>query len=238
MKWNHLSGTATVYNTGRGAYEYNAYAFFVPTGLDQEPVGVAGALNLNGVEYDSCPLYQIGQFTPAGARAAGALRFDPSSNRLALAGCTLEPAAGLGAGLHEAAVRRLERGRGQVHGRVRVRRQLARDCSFDDDIDSAAQNFEFATLGTFAARYRVQGVKSTQCETSGPRHAGRGRPRRAVRLRVRLAFTEATRSARRWRPPASSRARSRGIPRARCRRGHPVTRRDQGQRAKGRGIGG
>jgi len=31
-------------------------------------------------------------------------------------------------------------------------------------MDSAGQNFAAATLGTYAARYRVQGVKSTQCE--------------------------------------------------------------------------
>ena len=36
--------------------------------------------------------------------------------------------------------------------------------SFEDGIDSAAQNFQFATLGTFSARYRVQGVKSAECD--------------------------------------------------------------------------
>jgi hypothetical protein len=34
-------------------------------------------------------------------------------------------------------------------------------------IDAAAQNFDAQTLGTYAARYRVQGVKSTQCEATG-----------------------------------------------------------------------
>src|SRR5262245_12801399 len=108
VKWNHLSGTATVYNIApkfaepTDAYEYNAYAFFVPTGLDQEPVGVAGVLNLNGVEYDSCPLYQIGQFTPgtrtvipgAGPTFTRTLIPDDVNasigiyqNRLAVAGC-------------------------------------------------------------------------------------------------------------------------------------------------------
>ena len=64
VKWNHLSGTATVYHPTLGAYEYNAYAFFAPQGLDMQPIGVAGALKLDGMEYDWCPLYQIGQFTP------------------------------------------------------------------------------------------------------------------------------------------------------------------------------
>jgi cysteine-rich repeat protein len=65
VKWNHLSGTATLYHPQVGAYEYDAYAFFAPTGLDQEPVGTAGILALDGVFYDTCPLYQIGQFSPA-----------------------------------------------------------------------------------------------------------------------------------------------------------------------------
>lgn len=64
IKWNHLSGTATVYHQQSGAYEYNAYAFFAPTGADLQAIGTAGTLGLNGMEYDSCPLYQVGQFTP------------------------------------------------------------------------------------------------------------------------------------------------------------------------------
>jgi hypothetical protein len=64
VKWNHLSGIATVYHPAFGAYDYNAYAFFAPTGFDGAPVGTAGTLPLDGVAYDACPTYQIGQFTP------------------------------------------------------------------------------------------------------------------------------------------------------------------------------
>lgn len=64
IKWNHLSGTATLYHANKGAYEYAAYAFYAPTGSDRQPVGPAGLLKLDGFFYDACPLYQIGQFTP------------------------------------------------------------------------------------------------------------------------------------------------------------------------------
>ncbi len=65
VKWNHLSGTATVYHPLLGAYEYHANAFFAGVGLaDQQPVGAPGKLRLDGVFYDSCPMYQVGQFTP------------------------------------------------------------------------------------------------------------------------------------------------------------------------------
>ena len=70
VKWNHLSGTATLYYPSGWAYEYTAYAFFVPTGIDQQPVGTPGTLKLDGVSYDACPLYQVGFITPAAAAPA------------------------------------------------------------------------------------------------------------------------------------------------------------------------
>jgi hypothetical protein len=64
IKWNHLSGTATVFSPLRGGYQYSAYGFFAPTGVDLEPIGTPGTLSLDGIAYDMCPLYQIGQFQP------------------------------------------------------------------------------------------------------------------------------------------------------------------------------
>jgi len=159
VKWNHLSGTATVYAVGDGSYEYNAYAFFVPTGLDQEPVGVAGALNLNGVEYDSCPLYMISQFTPLNAPALPN-RPAITGTRWAFAGCTLN--------LNQDWVPVFTKIQFDMWNEEEVKFTGAFDCADSwhelRDIDSAAQNFVFPVLGTFAARLRLQGVKSTQCE--------------------------------------------------------------------------
>jgi hypothetical protein len=215
IKWNHLSGTATVYNPEFGAYEYNAYAFFVPTGLDQEPVGVPGSINLNGVEYDSCPQYQIGQFSPSdvsstgtGIRVDAAIEPDTTPgknllavflNRLAIAGCTLN--------LNQDWVPVFTKLQFELWNEDEVKYTGAFECadswhettfvgpelfpSIVDDsgpgpagtldpnfiaflgggpIDSAASNFSFASLGTYAARYRIQGVKSTQCPNS--QHVG------------------------------------------------------------------
>jgi hypothetical protein len=194
VKWNHLSGTATVYNANIGAYEYNAYAFFVPTGLDQEPVGITpGTLNLNGVEYDSCPLYQIGQFTPVDValpanqqpnteplNTPGGNPLSVWGNRLALTGCNIN--------LNQDWVPVWTKLQFDVWNEDEVRFTGAFECAdtwhetvFADPflfpttaantaslghgwIDSGAQNFQASTLQTFNARYRVQGVKSTQCE--------------------------------------------------------------------------
>jgi hypothetical protein len=194
VKWNHLSGTATVYNANIGAYEYNAYAFFVPTGLDQEPVGITpGSLNLNGVEYDSCPLYQIGQFTPVDVVlpanqqpntepivTPGGIPLSVWGNRLALTGCNIN--------LNQDWVPVYTKLQFDVWNEEEIKFTGAFECAdtwhetvFADPflfptttantaslghgwIDSGAQNFQASTLQSFSARYRVQGVKSTQCE--------------------------------------------------------------------------
>jgi hypothetical protein len=175
VKWNHLSGTATVHSPADGAYEYNAYAFFVPTGLDLEPVGIPGALNLNGVEYDSCPLYQIAQFSPNNDEN-GVLRvpgqFVVGMNRWAIVGCTLN--------LQQDWVPVWTKLQFDIWNEDEVKFTGAFECAdswhevvldeADDNppiIDSAAQNFDRATLGTYAARMRIQGVKSAQCEAPG-----------------------------------------------------------------------
>ncbi|MGE3840270.1 MAG: hypothetical protein AB7I50_01660, partial [Vicinamibacterales bacterium] len=191
VKWNHLSGTATVYHPAAGAYEYNASAFFIPTGLDLQPVGTSGVRNLNGVEYDSCPLYQMGQFSPQGAveplnPEPGVVPLSVSWNRLTLVGCSLD------FGQDWTAV--YTKWHFDVWNEDEVKFTGAFECAdswheidlftpgtvpvertataFEDGLDAGANNFQSATLGTFAARYRVQGIKSTQCE----REAATGQP--------------------------------------------------------------
>jgi len=200
VKWNHLSMTVTVYNAA-SAYEYNAYAFFVPTGTDLQPVGVAGTLNLNGLEYDACPLYQIGQFTPPTVTGAGynavftattpqtppQPNTNPafpaiSWNRLAIAGCNLN--------LNQDWAPVWTKLQFDVWNEEEVKYTGAYECAdswhetdfrpgfnpqnngvvtpgvpgFVDGMDAAGQNFNFTTLASYAARYRVQGVKSPQCD--------------------------------------------------------------------------
>ncbi|MGE3840162.1 MAG: hypothetical protein AB7I50_01110 [Vicinamibacterales bacterium] len=194
VKWNHLSGTATVYDATR-AYEYHAFSFYVPTGADLAAVGTAGTLNLNGLEYDACPLYLIGQFTPGivtgGApntntavfAAAPAIAGAPqvSYNRLAIAGCNIN--------LNQDWTPVWTKLQFDVWNSEEVKFTGAFECAdtwhetdfrpgytpqgngvlnpavpgFVDGVDSAGQNFDFNTLRTYAARYRVQGVASSQC---------------------------------------------------------------------------
>jgi hypothetical protein len=161
-KWNHLSGTATVYDAQRGtAYEYSAYAIFVPVGNDLEPVAATSNLNLNGVEFDSCPFYQIGQFSPAGAQHDD---LAVTANRLAIVGCNLD--------MRQDWLPVFTKLQFDVWNAEEVKFSGAFECAdswHETDftgIDAGAQNFTFAALATNSARYRVQGVASTQCANS------------------------------------------------------------------------
>jgi len=188
IKWNHLSATATLYNTVAGAYEVSAYAMYAPTGADLQPIGTPGVLNLNGLEFDACPLYLIGQFSPPspGNFPAGAIPY--YSNRLAVVSCTQY----LNQDWHPVWTKL----QFDVWNQEEVKFTGAYECAdswhetaflpgvvgqatatgvpntigpgFIDGIDAAGQNFLFDTLGTYAARYRVQGVKSTQCDRAKP----------------------------------------------------------------------
>ncbi|MGE3840175.1 MAG: hypothetical protein AB7I50_01175 [Vicinamibacterales bacterium] len=178
VKYNHLSGTATVFSPTFGSYEYNAYAFFVPSGADLDPIAnsTPGVLRLNGLQYDQCPEYLIGQFTPNGAPgAAGPIRVQ--AQRLAVTACQLD--------LRQDWVLRLTKLKFDVWNEDEVRFTGAYDCAdswheteFTDGlsvapntttltgiagIDAAAQNFQFSTLQTFSARYRVRGIASDRC---------------------------------------------------------------------------
>jgi hypothetical protein len=183
LKWNHLSGTATVYSQ-HGAYEYNAYAFFVASdaAFNLQEVGDPGTLALGGPGaefYDQCPLYQIGQFSPRFAVGRPLV----ADNRLAVATCNLR--------LQQDWTPEWTKLHFDVWNEDEVKFTGTYECAdswhetefnpgtsnwdgtgafsgrpYNDGVDAAAQNFAPGTLGTYSARYRVQGIASTQCPSS------------------------------------------------------------------------
>jgi hypothetical protein len=151
-----------VYDAERGtAYEYSAYAFFVPVGNDLEPVGTSSNLNLNGVEFDACPFYQIGQFSPPGAQLD---TLGVTGNRLAIVGCNLD--------IRQDWFPVYTKLQFDVWNEEEVKFSGAFECADSwhetdfTNLDAGTQSFTFAALGTSAARYRVQGLSSTQCPGS------------------------------------------------------------------------
>ena len=65
ISWNHLFGTATIYDYRAGeAWEYSTWNFAARAVDRNEPVGTGGELLLTGADggYDACPEYLLGTF--------------------------------------------------------------------------------------------------------------------------------------------------------------------------------
>lgn len=80
INFNNLTGTARVFwydapSTTRTAGEYSAWSFAARTGANRDPVGATpGLIQLNGVDYDYCPQYVLGQYSPNKTTATSPLK--------------------------------------------------------------------------------------------------------------------------------------------------------------------
>jgi hypothetical protein len=93
IRWNHLSGSATISNFMTSAtFEYPAWAFQVRAAvLELAQVGTTpGLIRLNGIDYDACPqfLHGIAQDNPAAA--GGAVPAVSNQFRIVVATCELD----------------------------------------------------------------------------------------------------------------------------------------------------
>jgi hypothetical protein len=93
VKWNHLSGTATITSLkDETSYAYNAYQFYARGVKNRQQVGdTAGVLELNGTRdggaYDKCGRYIIGHFSPRGVTIP-AVPISVFQNLLSVSSCT------------------------------------------------------------------------------------------------------------------------------------------------------
>lgn len=164
VSFNHLFGSATIYNSQLGtAFEYNSWNFIARGVPLNQPVGDAGALVLNGESgsYDACPSYLVTQISPAGAvlpnGAAGQTEvsvigcrqdlrqdFSPTFTKLELTAWNEDEVPFTGA--YECA--------NSYH-------------SFPlTGVDVAPEIFTARVLQSEDALVRVEGVESTQCRNS------------------------------------------------------------------------
>jgi hypothetical protein len=85
ISWNHLFGSATIYDYDAGeAWEYSSWNFAARAVDRGDPVGTGGELLLSGVDggYDACPEYVLGTFA-----AAPEIILDGSVSDLTLVPC-------------------------------------------------------------------------------------------------------------------------------------------------------
>jgi hypothetical protein len=169
IKWNHLSGTATVFENldDDTAYEYTAWAFKAKTGINGGVVDTNGDLKLDGTEYEWCPDYLIGHFTPAGGTIdpGFANPYRVADNFVTVASCTED----------------LRQDRKNVYTKLQFEVWNAFENKFSDPFECADSYHQFSlndldnspqldvgTLGDNAAYFRLEGVESDQCPAYTP----------------------------------------------------------------------
>lgn len=159
--FNNLAGTALVVSNGQ-ATEYNAWAF--------KAAGTpSGDLDLNGTEYDSCPAYLFGQFSPLN-----------SPTPVGPAGPTVIDISSCKQDLRQDYNINITKLQFDVWRYDETRYTGAYDCAnsfYEGALESNVakppfnramtmpQNFSYRLLRG-PAYYRVQGVASTQCSSS------------------------------------------------------------------------
>jgi len=165
IDWNHLSGSATIYDfANRTAWEYSSWNFAAVGTSRGDSVGEPGIIRLDGAVggYDSCPQYLLGYFTPLGTNLAlGAEDITIQDIGLQITGCTQNLRQSV-----EVVYTRLDF---TVWNEDEVRFGGAYECAGSwhgtllSDIDVGAMNFLFSSLGSRGAYYRVEAVADDQC---------------------------------------------------------------------------
>lgn len=169
IRWNHLAGSATVYDVNLGtAYEYNAESFRCLTGGNGAPCVKrhVGRLDLDGKEYDYCPKKLIGHFTPVGARFDNMGQDDwdlrTRNNDLTVATCNQD--------FRQDGIFHFTKLKFNVWNEHETKFTGAHQCidswyeTYLEDIQNNGANFSYQTLKTTDARFKVRGMPSSVCD--------------------------------------------------------------------------
>lgn len=171
ISWNHLQGAATVldyrYQT---AYEYSSWNFAARGGKKGRVHGAAGSLVLGGAsgDYDACPQYLIGQFSPYQSRM-DSIYFGETD--LAVASCTQD--------LRQDMEMTYTTLKFSVWNEYEVKYTGAYHCmnswhemylrDGQGGVQVGGNNFMYSHLQTPSARFKVAGVASNRCQQFTPR---------------------------------------------------------------------
>jgi hypothetical protein len=168
VSWNHLSGTATVYDYSAGtSYEYSAWSFTARNGVAGEVHGTPGRLELTGAAtgrvYDACPAYNIVNFAPVGTEDHVGLHHDVE---IAVSSCSQD--------LTQDFLFHFTKIQIPVWNAQEVRFTGTYVCIdstahfplstlYGKDLSNAADNTSYSKLRTEAAHLQLNGVRSTEC---------------------------------------------------------------------------
>jgi hypothetical protein len=170
---NHLSGNATLVVGAAGepgfqaAYTYPSWNFTARGVAEGAPVGNPGRLDLTGNngQYDACPAYLIGHFSPAGAEVetgSGAGTELVGENVLSVLTCKQDLKQDF-----RIYITKLQL---QVWNEQEVKFTGAHECAdstkwftLATGTDVGRENFTVGVVQSAAAQLKVKGVASTQC---------------------------------------------------------------------------
>jgi hypothetical protein len=191
ISFNHLAGQAIISDGNALDDEsYNAWGFQA-TGNDGAPVGTGGEILLDGPHYDACPKYLVGTFRPSkvnkGVVFNGAVVGNTTTatgivneNRLNVASCTQDVRQDNDIHTTKLQLTAWNEHETKFTGawecsngwhEVFLDNQTLWGKDYDasrNGIDVAGANFTRDVLNSDVAAFRVQGVKSSQCDNKAP----------------------------------------------------------------------
>ncbi len=157
IAWNYLSGSAKVVNYEYyTAYEYNAWSFGArtsSTGADGGTVGTGGVITLDGVNYDACPAYFLGNFYTPGS----GYNFFKDTD-LTLVACKEDLRQDRTPTYTKAYFDIWNENETEYSGTTECIR-----CWKDSYLSYISSSFNYMSLHTAAARFRTHGIASTVC---------------------------------------------------------------------------
>jgi len=154
INFNFLTGTAKEIDyTAYTAYEYNAWTFDARTGSTGSLVGGPGYIPLDGVNFDACPQYFLGNFFSVGS----GLKFFENTD-LTLVPCKEDVRQDREPTYTKAKFDIWNENEVEYSGAWKCFK-----CWYESSLSAISNQFTFASLHTAAARFRVLGISSIQC---------------------------------------------------------------------------
>jgi hypothetical protein len=154
INFNFLTGSAKVIDYDYfTAYEYNAWTFDARTGTTGAAVGTGGLITLDGVNFDACPQYFLGNFFATGADYGFFKTTD-----LTLVPCKQD--------VRQDRVPTYTKAKFDIWNENEVEYSGAYQCFkcwFENYLCKISDKFTFCSLHTAAARFRTTGIASTVC---------------------------------------------------------------------------
>lgn len=154
INFNFLVGSAKVVDFSlTTAFEYNAWSFAARTGTTGQVVGTPGLVALDGVQFDACPKYWLGNFMSTLAPSSLFTNTD----------VTIVPC--------KEDVRQ-----DRTPTRTKIKFDIWNEnetpysgayvcikCWYENFLSAISPKFRFSSLHTIAARFRAQGIASSVC---------------------------------------------------------------------------